>query len=38
LRITKGDDLLTSTEREEARTNGGDDADELTNKDFFWDM
>jgi Ser/Thr protein kinase RdoA (MazF antagonist) len=36
LRISKGDDLLTSSEREEINQSG-EDAD-LTNKDFFWDM
>ncbi len=35
-RISKGDDLLTPSEREEA-VSAGDDP-ELTNKDFFWDL
>jgi Ser/Thr protein kinase RdoA (MazF antagonist) len=35
-RISKGDDLLTPSEREEAVTSS-DDSD-LTNKDFFWDL
>jgi Ser/Thr protein kinase RdoA (MazF antagonist) len=35
-RISKGDDLLTASDREEIQSS--DDEDELTNKDFFWDM
>jgi Ser/Thr protein kinase RdoA (MazF antagonist) len=35
-RISKGDDLLTPSEREEAIL--ASDEDDLTNKDFFWDM
>jgi Ser/Thr protein kinase RdoA (MazF antagonist) len=35
-RISKGDDLLTSSEREEAVASSGDS--DLTNKDFFWDL
>jgi len=36
LRISKGDDLLTPSERQEI-SESGEDSD-LTNKDFFWDM
>ena len=35
-RISKGDDLLTPSEREEVNQAGEDS--ELSNKDFFWDM
>lgn len=35
-RISKGDDLLTPSEREEAVASSGDS--EMTNKDFFWDL
>lgn len=35
-RISKGDDLLTPTEREAAVAE--DEGSEMTNKDFFWDM
>jgi Ser/Thr protein kinase RdoA (MazF antagonist) len=35
-RISTGDDLLTPSEREEARVETGDS--ELSNEDFFWDM
>jgi Ser/Thr protein kinase RdoA (MazF antagonist) len=35
-RITKGEDMLTPVEREEAAEAGGED--DLTNKDFFWDL
>ena len=35
-RISKGDDLLTPSEREEAVASSEDS--ELTNKDFFWDL
>lgn len=35
-RISKGDDLLTPSEREEAVASSEDS--ELTNKDFFWDI
>lgn len=35
-RLSKGDDLLTPSEREEAATVNEDS--DLTNKDFFWDM
>ena len=35
-RISKGDDLLTPAEREEARSDEADS--DLTNKDFFWDL
>jgi Ser/Thr protein kinase RdoA (MazF antagonist) len=35
-RIAKGEDLLTPAEREEAAESEGED--DLTNKDFFWDL
>ena len=35
-RIVKGEDLLTPSEREEAAVAEGED--DLTNKDFFWDL
>jgi Ser/Thr protein kinase RdoA (MazF antagonist) len=36
-RIVRGDDLLTPAEREEAADAGGG-AEDLSNKDFFWDL
>lgn len=35
-RVAKGEDLLTPSEREEVAMADGDD--DLTNKDFFWDL
>ncbi len=35
-RISKGDDLLTQSEREEVQSSEADS--DLTNKDFFWDL
>jgi Ser/Thr protein kinase RdoA (MazF antagonist) len=35
-RISKGDDLLTPSEREEIQSS--DEDSDLTNKDFFWDL